>query len=88
MRQGVRRSHLHLVLGVGIDVPLQAGTSSHPFREGVARRELANRLLLDTDLPLVQLCRQLGYAEQSVLTRVCKRWFGMTPTDYRNSRNK
>ena len=52
------------------------------------RRELANRLLLDTDLPLVQLCRQLGYAEQSVLTRVCKRWFGMTPTDYRNSRNK
>ena len=48
------------------------------------RRELANRLLLDTDLPLVQLCRQLGYAEQSVLTRVCKRWFGMTPTDYRS----
>jgi len=52
------------------------------------RRELANRLLLDTDLPLVQLCRQLGYAEQSVLTRACKRWFGMTPTDYRNIRNK
>ncbi|MBP2453316.1 AraC-like DNA-binding protein [Mycolicibacterium lutetiense] len=48
------------------------------------RRELANRLLLDTDLPLVQLCRQLGYAEQSVLTRACKRWFGMTPSDYRS----
>ncbi|WP_454787888.1 AraC family transcriptional regulator [Mycolicibacterium lutetiense] len=50
------------------------------------RRELAQRLLLDTDLPLVQLCRQLGYAEQSVLTRACKRWFAMTPTDYRNTR--
>ncbi|OBB20931.1 AraC family transcriptional regulator [Mycolicibacterium setense] len=50
------------------------------------RRELANRLLLDTDLPLVQLCRQLGYAEQSVLTRACKRWFGMTPSDYRRTR--
>jgi AraC-like DNA-binding protein len=48
------------------------------------RRELAERLLLDTDLPLAQLCRQLGYAEQSVLTRACRRWFGMTPTDYRN----
>lgn len=48
------------------------------------RRELANRLLLETELPLVQLCRQLGYAEQSVLTRACKRWFGMTPTDYRS----
>lgn len=50
------------------------------------RLELARRLLIDTDLPLVQLCRQLGYAEQSVLTRACKRWFGMTPTDYRHTR--
>lgn len=51
-----------------------------------ARREAAQRLLLDTDLSLDRLCRQLGYAEQSVLTRACKRWFGMTPTSYRNTR--
>ncbi|WP_280831067.1 AraC family transcriptional regulator [Mycolicibacterium frederiksbergense] len=51
------------------------------------RRDAAQRLLLDTDLSLDQLCRQLGYAEQSVLTRSCKRWFGTTPTAYRNSRN-
>nr|WP_228032397.1 AraC family transcriptional regulator [Mycolicibacterium sp. P9-22] len=51
------------------------------------RRELTDKLLIGTDLPLVQLCRQVGYAEQSVLTRACKRWFGMTPTDYRNTRN-
>lgn len=51
------------------------------------RRELTDTLLTGTDLPLVQLCRQLGYAEQSVLTRACRRWFGMTPTDYRNTRN-
>ncbi|ART69851.1 AraC family transcriptional regulator [Mycobacterium dioxanotrophicus] len=50
------------------------------------RRETAQRLLLDTDLSLDQLCRQLGYAEQSVLTRSCKRWFDMTPTAYRNTR--
>ncbi|HJT96007.1 MAG TPA: AraC family transcriptional regulator [Mycobacterium sp.] len=50
------------------------------------RREAAQRLLLETDLGLDQLCRQLGYAEQSVLTRSCKRWFGMTPTGYRNTR--
>jgi len=49
------------------------------------RRESAQRLLLDTDLGLDQLCRQLGYAEQSVLTRSCKRWFAMTPTAYRNT---
>lgn len=49
------------------------------------RRDTAQRLLLETGLGLDQLCRQLGYAEQSVLTRSCKRWFNMTPTAYRNT---
>ena len=49
------------------------------------RRDAAQRLLLDTDLGLDQICRQLGYAEQSVLTRSCRRWFAMTPTAYRNT---
>ncbi|MUL47726.1 helix-turn-helix transcriptional regulator [Mycobacterium sp. CBMA293] len=48
-----------------------------------ARRDTAQRLLLETDLSLDQLCRHLGYAEQSVLTRSCKRWFGMTPSAFR-----
>lgn len=52
------------------------------------RRETAQRLLLDTELSLDHLCRQLGYAEQSVLTRSCKRWFGVTPTTYRATRSK
>ncbi len=52
-----------------------------------ARRETAQRLLRETDLTLDQLCRQLGYAEQSVLTRSCKRWFGMTPTAFRGNRS-
>ncbi|WP_071288286.1 AraC family transcriptional regulator [Mycolicibacterium llatzerense] len=47
------------------------------------RREVAQRLLLDTNVSLDQLCRHLGYAEQSVLTRSCRRWFNMTPTAYR-----
>lgn len=50
-----------------------------------ARRDTAHRLLRDTDLSLNQICRQLGYAEQSVLTRSCKRWFGTTPTAYRHA---
>ena len=47
------------------------------------RRELAERLLSGTDLPVSQVTRHLGYAEHSVFTRACKRWFGMTPTAYR-----
>lgn len=50
------------------------------------RRDTAQRLLLDTDTGLDQLCRQLGYAEQSVLTRSCRRWFAMTPSAYRAGR--
>ncbi len=51
-----------------------------------ARRDTAHRLLLDTDLSLDQVSRQLGYAEQSVFTRSCKRWFGTTPTAVRGAR--
>lgn len=47
------------------------------------RREIAQRCLRDTDITLDHLTRQLGYAEQSVLTRACQRWFGVSPTDYR-----
>ncbi|MCV7161996.1 AraC family transcriptional regulator [Mycolicibacterium brisbanense] len=48
------------------------------------RRELADRLLTGTDLPVAQVSRQLGYTEHSTFSRACRRWFGMTPTAYRN----
>ncbi|MFN6548691.1 AraC family transcriptional regulator [Mycolicibacterium nivoides] len=52
------------------------------------RREIASKLLLDTDLSLRHICYQLGYAEQSVLTRSCKRWFNTTPSAYRRLGNR
>jgi AraC-like DNA-binding protein len=47
------------------------------------RRELAERYLRDTRITLSHLSRELGYAEQSVLTRSCHRWFGCGPATYR-----
>lgn len=47
------------------------------------RREIAEHCLRNPDITLSHLTRQLGYAEQSVLTRACQRWFGTTPTIYR-----
>lgn len=44
------------------------------------RRELAEHYLRDTDLGLTQIARELGYAEQSVLSRSCQRWFGVGPS--------
>lgn len=47
------------------------------------RRERANELLRDTDMPMGQLAGALGYSEQSVFTRACQRWFGCTPSEQR-----
>jgi AraC-like DNA-binding protein len=49
------------------------------------RRDTARRRLLGTDLSLHQICGQLGYSEQSVLTRSCNRWFNSTPAAYRST---
>jgi AraC-like DNA-binding protein len=47
------------------------------------RKDAADRYLRDTGISLTHLARELGYAEQSVLTRSCKRWFGTGPAAYR-----
>lgn len=47
------------------------------------RRDAADRYLRTTGMSLSHLARELGYAEQSVLTRSCKRWFGIGPAAYR-----
>ncbi|RDH79010.1 AraC family transcriptional regulator [Mycolicibacterium moriokaense] len=49
------------------------------------RRDLAQRYLRGTDMTLAHLARELGYAEQSVLTRSCKRWFGASPASLRST---
>ena len=49
------------------------------------RRETAEHYLRDTDISLSHLTRELGYAEQSVLSRSCRRWFEMGPSKYRNA---
>lgn len=48
------------------------------------RRESADQYLSTTQMSLTHLARELGYAEQSVLTRSCRRWFGCGPAAYRS----
>lgn len=49
------------------------------------RRDTAEHYLRDTDISLAHLTRELGYAEQSVLSRSCRRWFGCGPSSYRKA---
>jgi AraC-like DNA-binding protein len=58
------------------------GTTFAALVDGV-RQDMARRYLRDTDMTLAHLARELGYAEQSVLTRSCRRWFGSNPAALR-----
>ena len=50
-----------------------------------ARREAALHYLRETRIPLGQLADVLGFSEQSAMTRSCRRWFGMPPTEIRRA---
>lgn len=47
------------------------------------RRAQAVHYLAVSELHLSQIAGLLGYTEQSALNRSCRRWFGMTPRQYR-----
>lgn len=47
------------------------------------RRDRAEYYLSRTTLPLAQVAAVIGYKEQSVLTRSCRRWFNLTPKQLR-----
>nr|WP_294979478.1 AraC family transcriptional regulator [uncultured Pseudomonas sp.] len=44
-----------------------------------ARRSRAESYLAERHMPMSQVAGLLGYSEQSVFNRACRRWFGMTP---------
>lgn len=47
------------------------------------RREAALRYLQQIDMPLTRVAEKLGYAEASVLSRSCYRWFSASPRQVR-----
>ena len=57
----------------------------HSFQTLVeeARRQLAERLLRQTQYSLAEIAYLTGFSEQSAFTRAFKRWAGQTPRSYR-----
>jgi AraC-like DNA-binding protein len=58
------------------------GASFQSIKDAV-RRDLALSYLTQTDLDLTQIAQRLGYAEHSVFTRSCARWFAQPPSEMR-----
>lgn len=63
--------------------------SGHSFQSIVdlARKELALRLLRETELCLAEIAFLTGFSEQSGFNRAFKRWAGQTPRSYRLTSN-
>jgi AraC-like DNA-binding protein len=59
----------------------------HSFQNVVdtVRKDLAQRLLSETDYSLAEVAFLTGFTEQSSFTRAFKRWMGQTPRSYRLS---
>jgi len=75
-------------LGVGSrTLQRRLSDNGHSFQSVVdmARKELAQRLLRETDYSLAEVAFLTGFAEQSGFTRAFKRWAGETPRSYRLS---
>jgi AraC-like DNA-binding protein len=58
------------------------GTSFQKIKDDV-RRDAMLYYLRETRLDLTRISEQLGFAEQSVMTRSCNRWFAASPTRLR-----
>jgi AraC-like DNA-binding protein len=50
------------------------------------RRELALRLVADSRRPLADVTFELGFSQQSALTRAFRRWTGSAPREWRERR--
>lgn len=60
------------------------GTSFSQILDNV-RRSLAQRLLIETDISITRLAKMLDYSSDRPFTIASRRWFGMTPSDYRKA---
>ena len=60
------------------------GTSFQQIKDEV-RRDLMIYYLQQTDLSFARVSERLGFAEQSVMTRSCQRWFSAPPTALRHA---
>jgi AraC-like DNA-binding protein len=58
------------------------GTSFQKIKDEV-RRDVMLYYLQQTRLDLMRVSERLGFAEQSVMTRSCRRWFSASPTRVR-----
>jgi len=77
-------------LGIGsrtLQRRLSDGGHSFQSLVDMARKDLSQRLLRETEYSLAEVAFLTGFSEQSGFTRAFKRWAGQTPRSYRLAAN-
>ncbi len=64
---------------------LQDESTSYHGLLDETRQDLARQYLRQPELTLAQITYLLGFADQSTFSRACKRWFDLSPGEYRLS---
>jgi AraC-like DNA-binding protein len=49
------------------------------------RKNIAERLLIESDISIVRLAKMLDYSSDRPFTAAAKRWFDLTPTEFRRA---
>ncbi|WP_066178598.1 AraC family transcriptional regulator [Hoeflea olei] len=65
----------------------EAGTSMQAIVDE-CRKEMAERLLLETGMTLSSIGYKLGFSAPAAFTRSAIRWFGQTPSEFRQKNRK
>ncbi|NOU94838.1 response regulator [Paenibacillus sp. LMG 31456] len=62
-------------------------TAKVTFTDYVTRLRMkkAGRLLRESDLTISEICRETGYKDYHYFNKVFKKWYGITPTNYKKS---
>lgn len=60
----------------------EESTSFESLKDDI-RKDIALRCIQREDIPFSKIAEALGYAENSVFTRSCRRWFGKSPSQLR-----
>jgi AraC-like DNA-binding protein len=74
---GLKSRTLHRLLG-------KQGTSLTRLL-GAERYDRAQKMLRDSEAPILSIAWSLGYADASAFSRAFRRWSGMTPSEWRKS---
>jgi AraC-like DNA-binding protein len=86
--RGVRAKDVAQMLGISVATlhrRLARENTTFKALSDEASKSLAALLIEQRSLPVATLAGRLGYSETAALTRAFRRWFGMSPREYRRS---